>query len=102
DTRERALNVLLNNQEAQGRYDPGLLADLLDELEDLPEMELTGFDRSALPALRLDPVPDPAPLGDIDRVTGTLEMRNAPFNQIGPRLDELVTEFDLTSHVRRG
>jgi ParB-like chromosome segregation protein Spo0J len=102
DAREKALNVLLNNQEAQGRYNPDLLADLLDELEDLPELELTGFDRDALPALRLDPVPDLPLLDDADRVTVTLEMGNATFEQVGPRLDELVTEFDLTSHVKRG
>ena len=29
EAREKALNVVLNNQEAQGRYDPGKLADLL-------------------------------------------------------------------------
>ena len=42
--REKALNVVLNNLEAQGRYDPDKLADLLEELEELPELELTGFD----------------------------------------------------------
>jgi hypothetical protein len=59
ETREKALNVVLNNQEAQGRYDPGKLADLLTELEDLPELELTGFDDRALAALRLEPVGPP-------------------------------------------
>src|SRR5262249_43896304 len=102
DAREKALNVLLNNREAQGRYDPALLADLLHELADLPELELTGFGREALLALRLDPVPELPLLADADRVTVTLEMGNATFDQVGPRLDELVTEFDLTSHVRRG
>src|SRR2546430_14208456 len=33
--REKALNVVLNNLEAQGRFDPAKLADLLDELADL-------------------------------------------------------------------
>src|SRR5262245_49162914 len=42
EAREKALNVVLNNQEAQGRYDPAKLADLLDELRDLPELALTG------------------------------------------------------------
>src|SRR5829696_1106426 len=44
DAREKSLNVVLNNQEAQGRYDTAKLADVLTELEDLPEFELTGFD----------------------------------------------------------
>src|SRR5437870_7347283 len=32
DAREKALNMVLNNQEAQGRYDPAKLAGLLAEL----------------------------------------------------------------------
>src|SRR5918994_6679632 len=43
DAREKALNVVLNNQEAQGRYDPAKLADVLEDLEELPELDLTGF-----------------------------------------------------------
>ena len=45
-----ALNVLLNNREAQGRFDPDQLADLLTELEELPEADLTGFDPGTLAA----------------------------------------------------
>src|SRR5262245_27191715 len=56
EAREKALNVVLNNQEAQSRYDPCRLADLLAELEELPELELTGFDRDTLDTLRLEPV----------------------------------------------
>src|SRR5919198_5086151 len=39
DARENALNVVLNNQEAQSRYDPDRLADLLEELDELPERD---------------------------------------------------------------
>jgi ParB-like chromosome segregation protein Spo0J len=102
EAREKALNVVLNNQEAQSRYDPSRLADLLDGLEDLPELEMTGFDPEALPPLRLEALPELPPLEDIDRVTVTLEMTNRIFNRIEPKLDALVSEFDLTSHVRRG
>src|SRR5437870_10440165 len=35
EKREKALNIVLNNQEAQGRYDPMKLAELLTELQDL-------------------------------------------------------------------
>jgi ParB-like chromosome segregation protein Spo0J len=103
EARERALNVVLNNQEAQGRYDPDRLADLLDELSDLPELEMTGFDADALPALRLEPLAE-RPTADEhgDRVTIVLEMESATFDKVSQRLDELVTEFDLTSHMRRG
>jgi len=102
DARERALNVVLNNQEAQGRYDPDRLAELLDELTELPELELTGFDADSLPPLRLDPVAEPERFEVGDRVTVTLEMETATFEKVSPQLDELVSEFDLTSHVRRG
>ncbi|MBO0699272.1 MAG: ParB N-terminal domain-containing protein [Zavarzinella sp.] len=102
DAQEKALNVVLNNQEAQSRYDPDRLADLLEELEDLPEREQTGFDPDALPSLRLEPVAELPPVEeDPDRVTVTLEMADETFARISPRLDELVREFDLTGHVRR-
>jgi ParB-like chromosome segregation protein Spo0J len=102
DAREKALNVVLNNQEAQSRYDPDRLADLLDELDDLPERDQTGFDPDDLPPLRLEPVaPLPPVEEEPDRVTVTLEMADATFARLSARLDELVREFDLTSHVRR-
>ena len=55
DAQEKALNVVLNNHEAQGRYDPGKLADLLEELGDLPEGRYTGFTAADLKALRFEP-----------------------------------------------
>ncbi len=54
--REKALNVVLNNREAQGKFDSAKLADLLMELEDLPELEMTGFELEDLRAMRLEPV----------------------------------------------
>ena len=102
EAREKALNVVLNNQEAQSRYDPSRLADLLDELGDLPELAMTGFDPDALPPLRLEALPELPPLEEIDRVTVTLEMTNDVFGRVEPKLDVLVSEFDLLSHVRKG
>jgi ParB-like chromosome segregation protein Spo0J len=103
DAREKALNVVLNNQEAQSRYDPSRLADLLDELDELPELPLTGFDPDALPPLRLEPLPEPPPLEEAgDRVAVTLEMPADTFDQLAPQLDRLVAQFDLTSHIKRG
>ncbi|HJZ58208.1 MAG TPA: ParB N-terminal domain-containing protein [Gemmataceae bacterium] len=102
DAREKALNVVLNNQEAQGRYDPAKLADLLEELEDLPELDLTGFDPGTLATLRLEPLPGVAPQADPDRVEITLVTDAATYEKLAPRLDAVVGEFDLVAHVRRG
>lgn len=101
EAREKALNVVLNNQEAQSRYDPTRLADLLDELEDLPELEMTGFDPDALPPLRLEALPDLPPIEELNQVTVSLVMSREMFDRLRPKLDELVAEFDLTSHVTR-
>ena len=108
DAREKALNVVLNNQEAQGRYDPSKLAELLAELEDVPELELTGFDTQTMSALRLEPAaatgvaagtgaqPDP------DRVEVTLVTDAATYESLAADLNALVGKYDLVSHVRRG
>jgi ParB-like chromosome segregation protein Spo0J len=104
DAREKALNVVLNNQEAQSRYDPSRLAEVLDDLGQLPELELTGFDPAAMPPLQLEPLPELVAEEEevAARVTVTLEMPAEMFDRVAPRLDELVARFDLTSHVRRG
>jgi ParB-like nuclease family protein len=100
--REKALNIVLNNQEAQGRYDTEKLADLLEELEDLPELELTGFDQHTIDALRFEPAGAVEQAGDeSDSVAVTLEMDAPTYEIVAPRLDEIVAEFDLISHVRR-
>jgi ParB-like chromosome segregation protein Spo0J len=99
--REKALNVVLNNREAQGRFDTDRLADLLEELEELPELDLTGFEQHDLAALRLEPLGDVLPDVEADRVEVTLSMDAATYDRLASRLDELVGEFDLVSHVRR-
>jgi hypothetical protein len=101
NAREKALNVVLNNQEAQSRFDATQLAGLLDELQNLPELELTGFDPDALPPLRFEPSPDLPPLETTDNVAIILEMTEATYAQVSPRLNAIVAEFDLTSHVTR-
>jgi ParB-like chromosome segregation protein Spo0J len=99
--REKALNVVLNNMEAQGRYDPGKLADLLTELAELPELEMTGFDSRDLAALNLEPLGEIAAEPDDERVEVTLATDPATYDRLAPRLDALVAEFDLVCHVRR-
>lgn len=101
--REKALNIVLNNQEAQGRYDPGKLADLLEELADLPELEATGFDHTTLRNLRMEPQDDESDDGgDPDRVEFTVVTDAGTFAALSPRLDALIREFDLESHVKHG
>src|SRR4051794_23113752 len=103
EAREKALNVVLNNQEAQGRYDTAKLADLLTELADLPELELTGFDERTLATLRYEPADEsPADDADPDRVELTIVTDAATYARLAPALDELVGEYDLVTHVRRG
>src|SRR5437762_2314130 len=103
EVREKALNIVLNNQEAQGRYDPAKLADLLVELEPLPELALTGFDERTLAALRLEPTLEPlSELADPDRVEITLVTDAATYAKLAPQLDTVIGAFDLVSHVRRG
>ncbi|MCI0703355.1 MAG: ParB N-terminal domain-containing protein [Planctomycetia bacterium] len=102
EAREKALNVVLNNQEAQSRYDPGKLTDLLTELADLPELELTGFDGRTLSALQLKPT-DLTPVPERehpDRVEITLVTNEETYAKLVPSLDKLIAEYDLVSHVR--
>jgi ParB-like chromosome segregation protein Spo0J len=101
DKREKALNIVLNNQEAQGRYDPTKLAVVLEELEGLPELEMTGFDDGTLRTLRMEPVEDKEVEAETGRVEITIVADEQSFAAIHDRLDELVAEFDLVTHVKR-
>lgn len=97
--REKALNVLLNNQEAQGRYDPAKLLVVLEELDDL--RDLSGFDDTTLSALKLSPLedrPEEAATGDVEI---TIEVDAETLPRFAPRLDELIREFDLVVHVKK-
>lgn len=99
--REQALNIVLNNQEAQGRYDPARLADLLIELEGLPERELTGFDEAAVSVLRFESSELEELPRRTDRVEVTLVTDAATYARLEPKLDDLVQTFGLITHVRR-
>lgn len=101
EAREKALNVVLNNSEAQGRYDPAKLAEILEELQELPELSLTGFDAGTLAALRFDPVGGADSPEETGRVEVTIVADAATFERFEAKLDALVREFDLETHLRR-
>jgi ParB-like chromosome segregation protein Spo0J len=98
---EKALNVVLNNHEAQGRYDPAKLAVILHELDDLGTLADTGFDPSMLANLSLESVPDLEPLAEVGTITVSLEMADDVYALIRDRIDGLVAEHDLVAHVQR-
>ena len=102
EAREKALNVVLNNREAQGVFEPGTLAELLDELDGLPEFDATGFDAGILDVLRFEPAELTPDDRDPTLVELTLVMSAERYEAIKGRVDELVSELDLESHVRRG
>ena len=103
ELREKALNIVLNNQEAQGRYDPSKLAALLEELQELPELEMTGFDEKTLAALRLEPAPEEPPEElNAGRVEITLVTDAEVYARLALRLEAMIGEYDLTAHVKRG
>lgn len=98
--REKALNVILNNREAQGRFDPTALRDLLEDLAELPELELTGFDKADLKSLRLEPREDWSLPPVTDSVEITLEIPRAQLEPVQRAIDEIVRRFDLVCHLR--
>ena len=100
EAREKALNVILNNGDAQSRYDADKLQALLTELEGEPEFELTGFDRSHLDDLRFEPAVQREIAEEPSHVEITLEMSKEKFDAIESRLDGLVRDCDLVSHMR--
>ncbi len=103
EAREKALNVVLNNQEAQSRYDPTKLADLLSELDGLPELELTGFNATTLATLRMEPAVLALPAEEAvpARVEVTLVTDAATYDTLAPALDKLIGDYELVTHVRR-
>jgi ParB-like chromosome segregation protein Spo0J len=100
EAQEKALNIVLNNQEAQGRYDPTLLREVLGSLHELPEFELTGFDDSIFDALDFESLGAVEPLPQIERLEITLIVNAETYERLAGPLDRLVQEFDLQTHIR--
>jgi ParB-like chromosome segregation protein Spo0J len=100
DAEEKALNVVLNNREAQGRYDSEGLAELLLELDGLPELEDTGFGLGVLEDLRMEPGEVFAEDTENDGVEVKLRLTREQWKTIKPKLDGLVREYNFRVWVR--
>lgn len=101
-SREMALNIVLNNREAQGRYDPAKLAEILVELQATGELDLTGFDASILRNLTLDAIEATPNDPTTDAVEVTLTIPKSQYAEVAPALDDLIRTHDLVSHTRGG
>jgi hypothetical protein len=101
EAREKALNVVLNNLEAQSRFDAERLACVLGELEHLPEFELTGFDSRVFSTLQLRPAESRTTEPEPERVEVTLVTDPETYDHLAAELDALVSRYDLVAHVRR-
>jgi hypothetical protein len=106
--REQALNITLNNASVGGEWESGKLIDLLSELRDLPEFDLTltGFDDQQLRDLLF--VPDPVARNyDADdtavasHVVATLEIPCDRWAAVHAALDALLArEATVRLHVQ--
>lgn len=97
--REKALNIMLNNHEAQGRFHREKLAALLEELQELPELELSGFDRSTLRLLRFEPgdeQAEPRPA----RLEVSFIMDATTFAAVEEPFNQLIRQHDLEVQVK--
>jgi len=101
EAKEKALNVLLNNQEAQGRYDPAKLAAVLRELETLPEFALTGFDAGTLRNLELEAIPELPEESPPERVEVMLVFAAEAYAEHEAELNGWIERRGVEAHVRR-
>ncbi|MGL6073938.1 MAG: ParB N-terminal domain-containing protein [Fimbriiglobus sp.] len=102
ENREKALNLLLNNLEAQGRYDPAKLAEVLQSLQGLPELEMTGFDEGMLQNLQFEPPTEP-PIPESQDVCLEVVLRlpEERYQELEATLNDFITTHHLQAHVRR-
>ncbi len=102
---EKALNIVLNNREAQSDWDLPQLALVLEELADLPESLLcaTGFEPSHLKTLQGELTPRVGPMVD-EEVVGkyeiTLCISMAQLAVVRGDLDALIDRYQLETHIR--
>ena len=98
--REKALNIVLNNREAQGRFDPRKLTELLSQLDGQSEFDLTGFDQADFRAMDLQPIESLAPAEEPNAMLICLTVPREKYDELSPKVELLVREFDLECHVK--
>lgn len=119
DSRAKALNVALNNPEAQGSFDDDMLSQLLSDLEacELDTASLTGFSPDQVEQLT-DLLDEFVPLEDIDALVEAAGSAAQPdetdslvvlvfeippdvYKRVRSDFDELISRHCLSCHVRR-
>lgn len=104
--REKALNVTLNNPNVGGNWDLEKLSDLMTNLAELEEidMSLTGFDDQQLKYLTLSPddqfSPDLSDEDDTPAYRVSFEIPADKWEAFRPSLDQFLAAQNLQPHIR--
>lgn len=105
-SREKALNVALNNSEVGGDWEATKLMALIQDLAEAPDVDptLTGFDEHQLRGLKFEPVPledDEEEKPASNKVIATLEIPYVRWSAVRGWLDELLgEESTVRLHVK--
>ena len=106
-SREKALNVALNNSEVGGDWEATKLMALIEDLAQSPDIDptLTGFDEHQLHSFQFEPAPppedDPADTPASNKVIATLEIPYARWAAVRDSLDDLIgAEPTVRLHVK--
>ena len=100
--REKSLNIALNNERIGSKWDTEKLGNLLGELAELPDVDLslTGFNETDLRDLLLEPAEI-----DLDEEQGesttmqiTLEIDPQDWPEIRKEIDHLMQTYDFQVH----
>ena len=103
--REKALNVILNNREAQSDWDLPRLREILEEMVNLPEPDLisTGFAPAQLEMLRSELTPAETP-PEADAEPKVFEVvlliPATQYEEVRPELDAFLERHPVETHVR--
>ena len=101
--REQALNVTLNNPNVGGDWDMDKLGDLLSQLSDLEELDvsITGFDTQEMKYLTLSPYEN-SELEEEEVATYrvSFEVETEQWEAFRPQLDQFLATQNLQPHIR--
>ncbi|MBD3673652.1 MAG: ParB N-terminal domain-containing protein [Planctomycetaceae bacterium] len=104
--REQALNVTLNNPHVGGEWDLEKLSELMIDLSDLEEidMSLTGFDDQQLKHFTLAPDENFTPAlstgDDVPAYRVSFEVPAEEWEPFRPTLDQFLAAHNLQPHIR--